>query len=56
MPSSPAIRVRNFYFEKTPLDFITNIVSEEGLISPQEVPIRIREIKKMYLAAFEPSI
>jgi translation initiation factor 2B subunit (eIF-2B alpha/beta/delta family) len=56
IPFSPAIRVRNFYFEKTPLDFITNIVSEDGLISPQEVPNRIRNIKKMYLAAFEPSI
>lgn len=56
MPFSPAIQVRNFYFEKTPLDLITKMVNEHGVLDPVDIPNQIREMKNMYLAAFDPSL
>lgn len=42
----PGITARNPYFEVTPGDLITAIVTEEGVLSPQEVAVRMKAAEK----------
>jgi translation initiation factor 2B subunit (eIF-2B alpha/beta/delta family) len=42
---SSNVAIENFYFEWTPLELVTGIVTEEGLLSPEQVgaqqPVRL---------------
>lgn len=57
-PEPPAgCEVANYYFEATPLGLFTGIVTEEGLLSPQQVYERLacRQLHPALLAASEAS-
>lgn len=35
--SSPNVTVENFYFDLTPLDLVTGVVTEEGILAPEQL-------------------
>ena len=39
------VTVENFYFDLTPLDFITAVVTEEGILGPEQVRERLGRVK-----------
>lgn len=39
----PGVAVENRYFERTPLSLVSGIITERGLLSPEDVPTRISE-------------
>jgi translation initiation factor eIF-2B subunit delta/methylthioribose-1-phosphate isomerase len=36
-PTTPKIAVRNFYFDRTPAEHITQIISEQGPLSREQI-------------------
>ena len=42
---SPNVTVANFYFDLTPLDLITGVVVEDGILTPERVKQRLRRTK-----------
>lgn len=47
--------MRNVYFEATPLELVTGIVTEEGLLEPAQAVQQIEELKQLYIDAFQLS-
>jgi translation initiation factor eIF-2B subunit delta len=45
IPNSPNSRVENRYFDITPLDLVTGVVTQEGVIRGKEVQKRLENIK-----------
>ena len=38
------IQVLNFYFDQTPIEYLTGVVSQEGILSPSEVLAILKKI------------
>ncbi|HEX9057625.1 MAG TPA: hypothetical protein VF818_08845 [Ktedonobacterales bacterium] len=36
----PGIRVRNVYFDRTPAEYITAVITEEGVLGPEQIAVR----------------
>lgn len=41
----PEISIENYYFDETPLELFTGIITEEGILTPAEMGTKIREHK-----------
>lgn len=50
-PAAPR-RARNVYFESTPLHLFTGIVTERGVLTPQQAADIIRQRRDAYVRAF----
>lgn len=46
------LRARNVYFESTPLHLFTGIVTERGILSPEDTGRIIRHRREAYQRAF----
>lgn len=47
------MRVRNLYFEPTPLYLIKAVVTEQGRLEPAAIATAVREREQQYRAAFQ---
>lgn len=54
-PLSPpcSVRVRNLYFEPTPLSLLTAVVTEEGRLEPADITAAVQARKQQYRTAFQ---
>lgn len=44
--------MHNVYFEPTPLELFSGVVTEEGLLEPAQVEPRIDRLRELYREAF----
>ena len=49
---APGVEVLNFYFDSTPLDFLTAIVTEEGMITGSDI---LRRFQKKKVSKYFPT-
>jgi eIF-2B alpha/beta/delta-like uncharacterized protein len=49
------LRVRNIYFEVTPPDLITAVITEEGLMEPLDIRQKMEELRKMVEPLMNPN-
>ncbi len=48
--------VRNVYFEATPLDLVTAVVTEDGVMDAEAVGKEVERVKEVYIEAFQLQI
>lgn len=48
-----SVIVRNRYFEPTPLDLLTAVVTEEGQLEPAAIAAAVQERRRLYRTAFQ---
>lgn len=54
LPPPPcSVRVRNLYFEPTPLSLLAAVVTEEGRLEPAAIAAAVQERKQQYRTAFQ---
>lgn len=52
-PPQCSVRVRNLYFEPTPLSLLAAVVTEEGRLEPAAIAAAVQERKHQYRTAFQ---
>ncbi|GAB4819902.1 hypothetical protein N2152v2_006948 [Parachlorella kessleri] len=48
----PGVAVRNIYFEGTPLNLVSGIVTEDGVLHPSQIGSHVDHLRQMYSEAF----
>ncbi len=48
------LRVRNFYFEVTPPELVTAVITEEGIMEPIDIKRKMEELRKMVEPLLNP--
>ena len=48
------LRVRNFYFEVTPPELVTAVITEEGIMEPLDIKRKMEELRKMVEPLLNP--
>lgn len=48
--------VRNVYFELTPLDLITGVITEKGMLTAQQIQQLVEERRQQYIKAFHVAV
>ncbi len=51
--SAPPFVVRNVYFEATPLELVTAVVTEDGVMGAEAIEKEIELVKEVYIEAFQ---
>ena len=49
----PRVRVRNVYFEPTPLELLSGVVTERGLLDVSTVKEAVEALTQKYILAFQ---
>ena len=49
------LRVRNIYFEVTPPELVTGVITEEGLMEPLDIRRKMEELRKMVEPLLNPN-
>ena len=53
LSSACRCRVRNVYFEATPLELLAGVVTETGLLEPASIKQALEERRQQYATAFQ---